>query len=180
MGGGWPLIGDKHMPHTVMIGGLRTGDCHTEMEVDSRDEAIAYLHALSRKTKPEHAIADIGDFRTWIGNDWPEVLELTLLPQRDKIVQLIALLDADDVAAELRENTFLPDIRIEPIAEGRATVASTAMRYEAPCKWGKVAQVVSELIAEYQDLIAAGEITPPLLMRKSARRKGRREACLRP
>ena len=82
---------------------------HSEIEVDTVREAVIYLHALASKSRPEGAVADIGDQRHWVAND--DLRDLALDADMAQAVDhLRGQMEADDDAAEVFDNEHFPDI----------------------------------------------------------------------
>lgn len=44
-------------------------DCHTEQEFTDIPSLMAWMWAYANREKPMYAIANIGDYRTWISNE---------------------------------------------------------------------------------------------------------------
>ena len=147
--------------YKIMIGGIIPDDCHSEMEVDGLERAKAWLHALARKKSPEKAIANIGDFRTWISNQNFQNIDISKSRIQQDVDKIIRDENISDAEAEVAYNEFIPDITVTPIEEGRAMVSSVAMQYEAPCSADRLCETITTLTHEYQDLIAAGELSKP-------------------
>jgi hypothetical protein len=148
--------------YKIMIGGLRPEDCHTEMETDSLQKAQAYLHVFARKSRREDAIANIGDYRTWVGNAGLDYIDLGRTRIQSLVEKMLAEEEEADRKAELWNNTFLPDIKIEPTAEGVALVTSQAMQFESHVDWKRLQSTIGELIREYQDLVEAEMVSRPV------------------
>ena len=146
--------------YTIMVGGLRPEDCHTEFEVAGVRQAVAHLYAFALKSHPDQAIANIGDHRGWIGN--ADMGALSTGELHSLVWQLVAEEDAKDEAAERRDNTFLPDIRIEPTAEGQARVSSVAMQFDSHVDFAGLQDLVKLLVSEYQDLVDGGLVSRPV------------------
>lgn len=149
-------------------------NAHSEIEVETAREALIYLHALAGKSRPEWAVANIGDSRGWVTNEHldRQRLDAALVHAIDR---LIAREEASDAAAEVEDNEYLPDITVRPFAEGLATVTSRAMDCELITR--EVPRTVAELIAEYRERVTAGEVSrpcydPPPPPRRSAHRPG--------
>ena len=44
-------------------------DCHTEQTFDDMPSLMAWMWAYANREKPMYAIANIGDYRTWVSNE---------------------------------------------------------------------------------------------------------------
>ena len=153
------------MGYKVLIGSLKQEDCHTEIDASDLETAKAWLHATARKSRPELAIANIGDYRSWVGNDGLDRVDLSTDRHRafrGLVEEILKKEEAADDLGEVFDNTYLPDIVIEPVEEGKARVSSIAMQFDSVTAWDRIQDLVKELIAEYQDLVAAGEVSKPV------------------
>jgi hypothetical protein len=118
------------------------------IDVDSVDEALLQLQAHRQKNNPEFACADIGDHRTLICN-----LGIPL-SSGDDVKRLVEQLNNDERVVKV------PDMMIRVTEQpGVTQIVCDAMMFDSVCRDEDVADMVSQLISEYSDLIEAGELT---------------------